>query len=89
MLRRMFANLVLELVDVTEATILEKKYTVLMRVNKDTEAAAAGAAQSKSKPAKGMTPPKQGLRVEDQCGSHFGATTKGRGKVLLSQPGCH
>lgn len=72
----MLANLVLQLVDVTEATILEKKYTVLMRANKDTEATAAGAAQSKSKPAKGMTPSKQGLRVEDQCGSHFGELLK-------------
>ena len=51
-LRRLLVNLVLELSDVAQATILEEKYNVLMRVDKVTETVAAGAAQSKSKPAK-------------------------------------
>lgn len=72
MMRRMQADLVLELVDVTKATILEESYNMLMRVSKNTEAAAAGAAQSKDKPAKGITSPKQGPEVIDQRGFHLG-----------------
>ena len=57
-MRRMLADLVLELVDIAKATILEKNYNMLMRLSKSTEAAAARAAQSTDKPAKGAPPPK-------------------------------
>ena len=57
LMKRMLADLVFELIDVAKATILEKNYNMLIRLSKSTEAAAARAAQSTDKPAKGVPPP--------------------------------
>ena len=69
LLKAMLGEMVRELVDVAKATVLEKRYTVLMRLRKDRtvpKAKAVGGVREQS-----------GDRLSiDQCGSHLGQLLK-------------
>lgn len=69
LLKAMLEEMVCELVDVAKATVLEKRYTVLMRLRKERVVPKAKAAVSSRE--------QGGERLNvDQCGSHLGQLLK-------------
>lgn len=76
LLKAMLRTLIQDLTDVVKVTILERRYTLLMRLRKERLVTAPTPA-TKAKP-KASTPPPQGRDKgdADQCGSHLGQLLK-------------
>ena len=78
LLKAMLEEMVQELTDVAKATILEKRYSVQVRLKKERAAAPAAAAKGKARVASHEP---DGNNVEvNQCGSHLGQLLRAKKK---------
>lgn len=76
LLRMMIAGMIEEMTDVSKATILEKRYTIMARGKRVQTATPAVTRGQKGKPVASVQEPAVGESDVDQCGSHLGQLLK-------------